>query len=217
MTNKITLGSIIARKNGRTPMRVIDVRGTVIRAAYLNHTSAPDRKMIELIDVVVELPMTGAVLVTAPKKQLAQGYEKRLAGNELAQLGRQILACEEEEETMENEITLYQTNEATPRFGTKLAVNSAGKIVLEMKGSGNVEAFDKDAVSVVMPYTVDVTFQGGGGNYAFRTLPGEVEVGDLLALHGYDNFATVVAIDTKSPKATKDLVGRRILTAKLDG
>lgn len=40
------------------------------------------------------------------------------------------------------------------RFGTFLANNSEGKIVLEMKGEGGkVEAFDKDKVEEVKPYT----------------------------------------------------------------
>ncbi len=53
--------------------------------------------------------------------------------------------------------TLYQTNDKTPRFGTFLAKNSKGEIVLEMKGEGGaVEAFNADEIEEVQPYTVNL-------------------------------------------------------------
>lgn len=49
---------------------------------------------------------------------------------------------------------LYQTKAQPVRYGTWLAVNSAGLIVLEMRGEGGtVEAFETSAIEEVKPYT----------------------------------------------------------------
>jgi hypothetical protein len=110
---------------------------------------------------------------------------------------------------------LYQTKEATPRFGLLLATNSAGLFVLEMKGTNEVLTFAKGDVEEVKPYTVRVKFIDALSNdkgYDFISRKGDVEVGDLLMLKGYSNMARVEAVDTKSDRATKDLVGRKVAT-----
>lgn len=110
---------------------------------------------------------------------------------------------------------LYQTKEATPRFGILLATNSAGLLVLEMKGSNEVLTFAKSEVEEVKPYTVRVKFIEGedAREYEFLSRKGDVEVGDLLMVKGYTNMVKVLAVDTKSDRATVDLVGRKVMTA----
>jgi hypothetical protein len=106
---------------------------------------------------------------------------------------------------------LYQTKEETPRFGTYLATNSQGKLVLEMKGTGNAEAFAQDAVEIVRPYTIVVKNDHGGGSY--RTKPGLFEVGDVLILGS--NIVFVVAVDTKQDGAQELPAGVRRLKSEL--
>lgn len=111
---------------------------------------------------------------------------------------------------------LYQTNEDTPRFGTLLAVNSQGKLVLEMKGTGIPELFDAKSVNVVMPYTFSVVFGNNSTEYSYKGKEGEVELGDLLLLdsspRGELTVARVVGVNTKSDAATKHFVGVKLQT-----
>jgi hypothetical protein len=114
---------------------------------------------------------------------------------------------------------LFQTKEQATRFGIGLAINSTGKYVLEMKGSGDLEAFDKFDIEVVMPFTYSVKFNGQGTEYAYLGKEGSVAVGDLL-LKTDDTkgvtIAKVVAVNTKSEKATKYFEGVKLATTPLD-
>lgn len=110
--------------------------------------------------------------------------------------------------------TLFET--ADNLFGTKLAVNSAGKIVLEIKGTGEVKAYDKKDLTEVTPYTVAVKFLNGNNiEYHFVTSPDKVKVGDVLLLKDsrkntqeyYSNLCYVSRIDTKSKGGTAELKG----------
>lgn len=114
---------------------------------------------------------------------------------------------------------LFQTKEQTPRFGIGLAINSTGKYVLEMKGSGDLEAFDKRDIEVVMPFTFSVKFNGQGTEYAYLGKEGSVAVGDLLLKTDETKgitIAKVTAVDTKSEKATKYFEGVKLATTPLD-
>lgn len=118
--------------------------------------------------------------------------------------------------TTEGNITmskLFQTKEATPRFGTLLATNSAGLYVMEMKGTGEVLTFAKTEVEEVKPYTVRIRFSNSNSEYDYLSRKGDVDKGDVIIVSGSVDFAQVVAVDTKSDRATKDLVGRKMMTA----
>ena len=124
----------------------------------------------------------------------------------------------ETEETKEETMTkLYETKEATPRFGTKLAVNSAGMVVLEMKGTGEVSTFKPEDIEEVHPYTVGIKFQDSSTQYHYITKKGAVKKGDtILGLSSVAHqFATVVDVDTKSDRATKELKGRKVMTEEI--
>lgn len=114
---------------------------------------------------------------------------------------------------------LFQTKEQNPRFGIGLAINSTGKYVLEMKGTGDLEAYDKKEIEVVMPFTYGVKFDGRGTEYAYLGKEGTVAVGDLLLKTdgtGGITIAKVVSVDTKSEKATKYFEGVKLSTTPLE-
>jgi hypothetical protein len=167
-------------------------------------------------------PNTHLVVVTDPVKEFAKcsGWLSRLTDEDRKQLRKQCppraTAFNHEETTnaKENDMAkLFQTKEETPRFGTMLATNSAGKYVLEMKGSGDVLTFEKSEVEEVKPYTVGVQFELNGIEYHYLSRKGDVEKGDVLFISGSSSFAFVTSVDTKSDKATKELTGRKVLTA----
>lgn len=115
----------------------------------------------------------------------------------------------EEEEPM-----LYQTTEKNPRFGTKLATNSEGHVVLEMKGeNGKVEAFAPDLLEEVVPYTFNCKHIGSNALLAFQCPKGAVAVGDMLL--GETNLYRVTKINTKDRSATKEFSGSKLATTPI--
>lgn len=105
---------------------------------------------------------------------------------------------------------LYEINDGLfgTRYGIKLAENSQGKWVMEIKGTGAVEAVDPTKVSKVVPYTIAIRFAPKGQTYHYLAKAGDYQIGDFYIVEGYQggNFqlATVVDINTKSEMATKE-------------
>jgi hypothetical protein len=112
---------------------------------------------------------------------------------------------------------LYEVN-GKNRYGVFMAENSRGEAILEMKDTGQYEAFAYSAISKVMPYTFDVMFNGKGTVYSYKGTAGSVAVGDLLLVKGDAGLSVVevVAVDTKSEKATKNFVGYKLHTSPLN-
>lgn len=121
----------------------------------------------------------------------------------------------QKEEKMTNKLYEITLGEET-KFGAKLAVNSAGEWVMEIKGTGEVLAVDPKACQKVVPYSVNIQFLHGGrsGGYSYLADKGEFEVGDFL-VQTNGNFAQVTAVDTKSEKATKRFEGWKLQATKI--
>lgn len=214
---KLKPGDIVRRVRGHTPMVVLAATSTrqTVRVAYcsLYHEGRSLRDIAYKPDVM-ELVSSEFKLVTSLSEfAKCNNWRKRMTPEYMDQLMRQVGMTDDNQEGTEEMAKLYQTNEATPRFGTLLATNSAGLYVLEMKGTGEVLTFGKKDVEEVKPYTVRVQFVSGSGDYDFLSRKGDVEVGELLLIKGYDDMARVKAIDTKSDKARVELVGRKVVTA----
>jgi hypothetical protein len=109
---------------------------------------------------------------------------------------------------------IYQTPEATPRYGTLLAINSVGQLVLEIKtGTGvYVEAFDKDKVEEVKPYTILCTDHEGRERH-FTTTKDKVKENDILLSE--KGLLFVTKINTGYAGNAPELKGRRVLTEEL--
>lgn len=109
---------------------------------------------------------------------------------------------------------LYQTLETTPRFGTLLAKNSVGQLVLEMKGSNQVEAFERDKVEEVKPYTILVEDIHTNAVLHFTCAKDKVIEGDFILLD-IGRFVRVKAINTGYAGQVNELKGRKLLTQEL--
>lgn len=124
------------------------------------------------------------------------------------------IKVEEEITTMTNK--LYQVI-GTETYGTYLAINSEGKYVLEMSGTKEVKAFSKTQVEEVLPWTFDVEFNDSRLQaYSYQGDKDSVKVGDLLFSKESDKFVFVVAVDTKSKKATKRFNGFKLSSVELN-
>jgi len=96
--------------------------------------------------------------------------------------------------------TLYEIIDGgVVKFGTKLATNSLGKWIMEVKSTSEIIVVDKEHVTEVMPYTVGVKFSGEGQEYHYFAVDGDFVEGDNIILNG--QFAVVTAIDTRSRRA----------------
>jgi len=233
-------GAIVQRLNGWAPMVVTGIsQGS--HYCYVRYcNSLPETENYYTGDN--SLRIRDIKLVTDPFKQLRcaglgrQPWWKRMNEEQLAQLRRQMILAGVSTDTLdqklgitpsgnqeENTMTrLYQTKEETPRFGVKLATNSAGKAVLEMKGTGETLTFDYNQIEEVKPFTVRVRFfQSKTGSssdreYEYIAKKGSVQIGDILEISGGSSLATVVKVDTKSDLATTVLKGRRVMMESID-
>lgn len=128
---------------------------------------------------------------------------------------------EDEVETYDRkDIMLYQTKEKKPRYGTYLANDSQGRIVLEMKSPSGVfvEAFKEDDVEEVVPYTFEVepfrTSRVNRNNWHYISQEGQVVVGDIL-LSDRGNMYRVVRVNTKNKETKKEFKGRKLVTSRI--
>ena len=204
-------GDIVRRSGGWTPLRVVRVYSGVMVCQYCGSQSGDEHRFNS----------KDLVKIVNPSVELARctDWVKRLTDNDKRTLERQYhektgnMPWQDQNKAKDTTMTkLYQTKEATPRFGIMLATNSAGLLVMEMKGTGEVLTFAKSEVEEVKPYTVRIKFQDSSTEYEYLSRKGDVEKGDMVILNGNGHIAKVIAVDTKSDKATKDLVGRKVMT-----
>jgi len=86
-------------------------------------------------------------------------------------------------------------------YGYKLAMNSENKLVMEIKGTGNIVVVSPDDVKEIMPYTISVTSFSGDAQRSYTIENGKVAVNDIV-LHMPKGSKTVglgvvTALDTK--------------------
>jgi len=107
--------------------------------------------------------------------------------------------------TMEKNKLYEIKTDITTLYGHKLAVNSQGQWVMEIKGTGAVLAVSKASVQEVLPYTIGVQFTLGKIVYHYLSEAGKYQVGDICVLDAPlgRSIVQVVALDTKSTGATK--------------
>jgi len=86
-------------------------------------------------------------------------------------------------------------------YGYKLAMNSENKLVMEIKGTGNIIVVNPDDVKEIMPYTITVTSFSGDAQRNYTIEKGKVALNDIV-LHMPKGSKTVglgvvSALDTK--------------------
>jgi hypothetical protein len=116
----------------------------------------------------------------------------------------------------DNTMTLNALYEVTQgkdtQYATKLAVNSAGKWLMEEKGTGNTLVVDKENVQEVMPHTITVKRGTSSKSCSYFADAGVYTVGDFYITDGASGstqektFAIeqITGVDTKSKHASKE-------------
>lgn len=213
MSRSLRVGDIVVLKTGRTPLQVIGLKtrytqnpgvhakycGIKIPRAPLHAFKYGNEDDYNLVtDLALIEPCKGwrDRLSDAQHKQLELQISEAQRGWLKFQIPNSLHDQTEKESIMsqQNHTKLYQTLEDEPRFGTYMATNSKGQIILEMKGSdGNPEAFDPKDIEEVLPWT----FRVSTGGLAFRAPKDAVKIGDILVQQNQNTFLTVSAVNTK--------------------
>lgn len=139
--------------------------------------------------------------------------EYKSGENELRYRNKIVEVTNTKEEIMNKlyEISSTKLTGTDVIYGHKLAVDSSGNWVMEIKGTGEVRSFSKSQVTEVVPYSVSVTFNGSSTVYNYFAVKGDWGVGDMVILDSNtSSLATVKEVDTKSGKATKWLTGFKL-------
>lgn len=185
-------GDIVRLKTGKSPQEVLKVRWSSLKQEWVVVTYyLSAKKQIEQM-----LKIYGPDRLPYDRMQRARRESDFVHYNQPT----------EEKETVMTD--LYQivgsegeSSEDHPkRFGTFLTQNSQGEYVLEMKGeNGKVEAFPKDWLELVVPYTVQlVCVPPNESGMHIQAEPGKLNKGDLLILESNGKMFRVAAVDTKN-------------------
>jgi hypothetical protein len=107
-----------------------------------------------------------------------------------------------------SEMTLLQIK-GTEKYGFQLAINSSGKAVVEVKGTGEILTVDPNLLEEVIPYSVDVKFIGADSTrtYSYWAKEGSLKLGDIVFSPSNNQFVVVVKVNSKSRAANKFLSG----------
>lgn len=185
-------GDLVRLVNGKKPQRVIDTHYQKISGWRIRAA------YLEAHDYV-SYP---------PKWRTARDYV----------LYNRASEAEPQENTYMAKLFQINTGDNEPKFGTYLATNSVGHLVLEIKGTGEVRAFSPEDVSEVKPYTVALKFVGASSRNPthYRSKPGALERGDMVIFVD-GAIAIVTKIDTKQEGAQSLGKGvRKLVTAPLE-
>lgn len=118
-----------------------------------------------------------------------------------------IEAIEEEEETqMTKKLYEIKDEDNNVSYGHKLARDSSGNWVMEIKGRGDVVSVEPSKIKEVLPYTIDVSFSDTGQNYSYISEAGFASVGDLFVIDAPSGrqIVRVESVNTESKSATKE-------------
>lgn len=118
---------------------------------------------------------------------------------------------DKETENMATNLYTWKDADGVQHYGTRIGTNSQGYWVMDPKGGGAPHAVTRDAVEKVVPYSVGVKFNGSGSTYDYWVDPAAgLKVGAYVLTWDIDRspvVVQVVAVDTKSDKASKWLEG----------
>lgn len=102
---------------------------------------------------------------------------------------------------------LYEINTINGKvYGHKLAVNSRGEWVMEIKGTGEVVSYNPKAIEEVLPHTIGIRFLHTSNKTTYHYLAPKdaFKVGSVHAIENSNGISLVMVmeVDTKSTLAS---------------
>ena len=119
---------------------------------------------------------------------------------------------EPEETTMTNTLYTFEEN-GTTIYATVIGKTESGMLVLEAKGGAGIFTKPANEVKEVIPYTIDISFDGVKV-ISYESTKGVLSKGDVV-INETGNFGIVKGVDTKSKTARPNFKGRRVVTEKI--
>jgi hypothetical protein len=165
-----------------------------------------------LASQVIDSSTTGCVIVKTKSRHMAVTKTKFLNIYDFNDYDRIYVKREEKKEMTNKVLYVVKHGIDINKYVFKIAVNSLGQAVVEVKGTGEVFAIDPKSLEKVVPYSIDVHFVSDTGVnvdrvYAYWVKPGTVEVGDFIFSDVGSSHVIVRAVDTKSEQANKFITG----------
>lgn len=108
---------------------------------------------------------------------------------------------------------LFATKAEPVRYGTFLTRNSQRKLVLEIKGTNEVLAFEEDEIEEVRPYTASFKPVGGGQVLHMQITENSVEKGDFL-INKDGQIVIVCDVNTRA-RTSATFKGRKLVTTEI--
>jgi hypothetical protein len=149
--------------------------------------------MFQIDDIVTLKSSSGKQKVTkvsASGDYISTKYCKSRYGNKCRRASdfKHFKPTPEKEEIMTTITKIFKIL-GTEKYGTYLTGDSHGRIVLEIRGSDEVKAFQKSEIEEVVPYTIQVS-----NSRHYSTAIGVVKLGDWLLLG--DSFEKVTRVNS---------------------
>lgn len=207
MKSEFKVGELVRLKNGNSPQKVVDIRKNLYRCE------------VEILCVYLSS-------LKHYENTLGEVYSEKWRRQE--DFVHFVSAKVPETQVLDNGVwkpfqpektdmpDLYQLKNNLNRFGTALMVgdkplrNSAGHIVLEMKGEGGkVEAFEESLIELVTPFTVKLhrLTVGDKANETQMDViaeAGQAQKNDVLLELNSGHLWRVTALDTKCRSAKEN-------------
>lgn len=193
--NPFREGDIVRLKNGQKPLEVIKTKTGYIRTRYLGRPAYTDYS----------------------GREYDNGWRECTAFVLVARDGVVVEYYPGEKKEKTEMAKLYEIKDGVATvFGTLLAQNSKGRLVLEIKGTGEVRDFDPADVTEVVPYTVAVSISPDGVGRErtvvhYKCQAGALAVGDIIVF-ATGKFGRVTQIDTKKADGQSLKNARKMLT-----
>jgi len=105
---------------------------------------------------------------------------------------------------------LFETPDG--KFGTELAKNSQGQMVLEIKGTGEVKAYDPKTLKEVVPYTVAIKTENQS-QFHIEAREDQFKKGDYVLVNFTVGIVTDLDTKCRSPRKQKNL--RKLITEEI--
>lgn len=125
---------------------------------------------------------------------------------------RNLKLHEPKETTMANTLYTFEEN-GTTIYATVIGKTEGGMLVLEAKGGVGIFTKPETEVKEVIPYTIDISFDGAKV-ISYESTKGVLSKGDVV-INETGNFGVVKGVDTKSKTARPNFKGRRVVTEKI--
>lgn len=165
-------------------------------------------------DIVKTRKGTGkAIKITSVSNRYVSGVYVD-SGRAFSSNVRGIMMFDEEggNKMASNQLYSFTKDDGTVVYGTHIGTNSQNKMLIEVKGTGEIVVKARKELEEVLPYTFAV--KTGSVTKQYIGEADKVTVGDVL-ITSTNQIGVVTAVDTKDKTARGRFKGRKVVTTEV--